>query len=703
MYTNDFYNAVEKEGINTEYLREKGIIADGNIKRFKTKGNSFKESGWYFLHLLDGKVQGTFGDHRIMDEKGINFEWYSEDFKKLNDKEKAKKIIEMEKQEKEKKEKYKKEKEKSFKEVEERLDKEYYTYSLEINHKYFEEKKMELSNNVLQKDNLLKILLFKVDEDNPSKKILCNVQSIDEEGNKRFEKGGQVKEAFSWYGQLKRNLDKICIVEGIADASTVYNETNIVTVCAFSRNEIYSTINIMNKYYNPKEIIIIADNDKDKKAELQASYISSKESNVSYIIVPEGEKSGYDINDYYIAGNDVRFLITGEKKQSNELFKIFDKRKKEKDLIKGVLPAVGCSMIYGQSQAGKTFITMDMAGKISLGLNWNERETLKTQVFLFAGEGKRGMTSRVLGFCEKNKIEVEEFEKNFKIYFVNYYLDREEGLKFFLKDFKFLEKSEERKLFIFDTYSKFKDGEENSSSDVNRFINSLNIINEKMNASSIFLHHVGKTNLEGGNKTPRGSAAFIDGVEAAYRIEKMNNNESKIISEKNRDGKLLNDIYVNFSDNNLKFEDEFYEVRFVDSFINGKEKYNEKVKEYKEEGKKEEIYKQYNEAWNISKLRNERNNKIISRKDLFEYLKETFTNLSERTINNRLSQSNKTYIFKNVDNIKREEEIKNEIFFELIENESQIEKDISEDKKAFEEEQRRKKAFLNNPQSIKNI
>jgi RecA-family ATPase len=84
-------------------------------------------------------------------------------------------------------------------------------------------------------------------------------------------------------------------------------------------------------------------------------------------------------------------------------------------------------------------------------------------------------------------------------------------------------------LVIIDPISRFRGGEENLASDTTRFVQSLQLIRDRLNTSVLTLHHVNKgANVNGSSQNnARGSSAFIDGVRLVFEINTLSDKDVK--------------------------------------------------------------------------------------------------------------------------------------------------------------------------------
>lgn len=68
------------------------------------------------------------------------------------------------------------------------------------------------------------------------------------------------------------------------------------------------------------------------------------------------------------------------------------------DFVEGLLISKGMSVIYGETNSGKTFFATDLALHVACGWPWNGREVTRGAVLYCALEGSHGITNRVAAF-----------------------------------------------------------------------------------------------------------------------------------------------------------------------------------------------------------------------------------------------------------------------------------------------------------------
>src|SRR5690606_37222389 len=72
-----------------------------------------------------------------------------------------------------------------------------------------------------------------------------------------------------------------------------------------------------------------------------------------------------------------------------------------KPLVKGVLDQGAMTVLYGESNAGKTFVAMDIAYHIARGLDWAGKRVAAFPVLYVAAEGGQGARKRAAALAAR--------------------------------------------------------------------------------------------------------------------------------------------------------------------------------------------------------------------------------------------------------------------------------------------------------------
>jgi hypothetical protein len=177
-----------------------------------------------------------------------------------------------------------------------------------------------------------------------------------------------------------------------------------------------------------------------------------------------------------------------------------------------LIPKGAIALLVAPSGAGKSFIALDMAARIALGIQWGSAKIEAGPVIYVAAEGMGGMRQRMQGlvrqhsllpgaqlYLERNRPKLHEIsEVAAWIAHVRKSLD---GIK--------------PRLIIIDTLSKcLAGGDENSAKDMGVVMEALGRIRDEFDTSVLLLHHVGKDSGRGA----RGHSILHAGVDARLII-----------------------------------------------------------------------------------------------------------------------------------------------------------------------------------------
>jgi hypothetical protein len=171
-------------------------------------------------------------------------------------------------------------------------------------------------------------------------------------------------------------------------------------------------------------------------------------------------------------------------------------------------------MVYGESGAGKTFVTLDMACHIAAGLSWCGIVTKPGLVVYMAGEGNYGIRQRVAAWCKRYGIQKLD---NLLISNKAIDLDAPNAAAQILNAVRELT-SDDAVAVMIDTVNNHMAGDENSARDVRNLFNAANLVAAALNAAVILNHHMGHS-AEAKNRA-RGSSAFKASLDAAIQIAK---------------------------------------------------------------------------------------------------------------------------------------------------------------------------------------
>lgn len=168
-----------------------------------------------------------------------------------------------------------------------------------------------------------------------------------------------------------------------------------------------------------------------------------------------------------------------------------------KDFVQGVLVEQGAAVVYGESNAGKTFWTTDLALHVAAGREWNGRRVERGGVIYCVLEGGAGFRNRVAAW----RTETGETDIPFAAIPASLnLLDKDADTQKLIDAIRVAQAkiSVPVKLVVIDTLSRaMAGGNENAPDDMGALVLNMDRIREETKASLLFVHHSGKDQAKG--------------------------------------------------------------------------------------------------------------------------------------------------------------------------------------------------------------
>jgi AAA domain len=231
------------------------------------------------------------------------------------------------------------------------------------------------------------------------------------------------------------------------------------------------------------------------------------------------------------------------------------------DFVEGVLTAFAMSVIYGQSNSGKTFWACNLALHIAAGALWNGREVERGGVIWLAMEGAMGIKNRIMAWKKANNV-TEDLP--FAIVPVALdLLDPDADTSLLISTIAI---AAERMgipvvLVVVDTLARaIAGGNENSSEDMGALVTNGTRIQQVAKCHVMWIHHSGKDEAKGarGHSSLRAATdteieIVSDGTNRVATVKKQREMECsgefgfrlKVVElEQNRRGKMVTSCVV---------------------------------------------------------------------------------------------------------------------------------------------------------------
>jgi hypothetical protein len=163
-----------------------------------------------------------------------------------------------------------------------------------------------------------------------------------------------------------------------------------------------------------------------------------------------------------------------------------------KPLIKGLLDQGAMSVIYGESNAGKTFVALDLAYHVAAGVAWARHRVTRGRVVYVVAEGGRSFARR----CEALRRAKGGTDIDLHVirYPINLLTSAQDIAELILE----IRSLGDVDLLVIDTLSRaLAGGDENTSTDMGRIVKNLDHIRAATGAHIAVIHHSGKDRAKG--------------------------------------------------------------------------------------------------------------------------------------------------------------------------------------------------------------
>lgn len=186
------------------------------------------------------------------------------------------------------------------------------------------------------------------------------------------------------------------------------------------------------------------------------------------------------------------------------------------DFVEGMLCEKQFSVIYGESNCGKTFFMLDLAIHVALGREWRGKQVNQGGVIYAALEGGHGTRNRIVAFrehfCINQSIPLAVIPST-----INFLDPQGDVLTLVAAIAKAQARLGDVKLIVIDTLARaISGGDENSSVDMGKLVANADYIRAVTGAHIAFIHHSGKDAVKGA----RGHSSLRAAVDTEIEISR---------------------------------------------------------------------------------------------------------------------------------------------------------------------------------------
>ncbi len=156
--------------------------------------------------------------------------------------------------------------------------------------------------------------------------------------------------------------------------------------------------------------------------------------------------------------------------------------------IKNIIPKKGICVLYGRAGAGKSFLALDMAVAFIKGGRWYDHRVEQTGVYYIAAEGAGSLSGRIKAY----KKEYPGVLDGARFYINSKGMGRYELVPYFKALAKRIKELGGIGFIVVDTLASMAPGmEENSSTDMSRFLATVKGLRDDTGATVLVVHHSG--------------------------------------------------------------------------------------------------------------------------------------------------------------------------------------------------------------------
>lgn len=305
-------------------------------------------------------------------------------------------------------------------------------------------------------------------------------------------------------------------------------------------------------------------------------------------------------------------------------------------LIKGWIPRKGLAMIYGESGAGKTFITLDIACHIAAGLPWHGHKIRPGIVVYLAGEGHYGIRQRVAAWCRYHGIDRLD---NLLISNKSIDIDSPSAAAQIVSAVRELTDEPAECVFV-DTVNNHMSGDENSARETRAMLSACMIVGSALEAAVCLTHHTG--NGLDSKQRARGSSAWRASLDVSLLVSNSDG-QIEITCTKMKDAEPPKDIYGRLESVPLGWiDDEGEEIKGAVFVVE-----NQLMPQQSPETKIQADIRKFMNAWFYAGAQTADSMPFLSREKLLEYLVNN-EGLSDATAKTYIKESKKGRLIYNL-------------------------------------------------------
>jgi hypothetical protein len=197
-------------------------------------------------------------------------------------------------------------------------------------------------------------------------------------------------------------------------------------------------------------------------------------------------------------------------------------------LVKGLIPRVGLTVVWGPPKCGKSFWTFDVAMHIALGWEYRERRVHQGAVIYCCFEGQTGMQARVEAYRQRRLAEEPD---TIPLFLEPVTLDLVRDHQALIASVKATLGTVKPVMVVLDTLNRSLRGSESSDEDMSAYIKAADAIREQFSCAVVVVHHCG---IDG--TRPRGHTSLTGACDAQLSVLRDGTDNVIVTVEEMKDG-----------------------------------------------------------------------------------------------------------------------------------------------------------------------
>ncbi len=293
----------------------------------------------------------------------------------------------------------------------------------------------------------------------------------------------------------------VFLCEGIGQAWACWKATGFPSMVCFGWGRVRGVATELRQRDASARLVLVPDVGKETQAEVIAREVAG-----SFVGLPGGWEQNADVNDYaQREGFDgLEYLLASPRipeidSRLNVAFadELPDTFAPPDELVQGVLTAEGGSVLYGDSNSGKTFFVIDMAAALARGAAWMCRQTEPGLVVYLAAESPASVRSRLQAYQRHHRVKVPNFaivQSPIDLF------DSDADTDALIQLVRQLEtqRGQRVRLIVGDTLARLSAGaNENAGQDMGLVVRRFDRIRTECKAHFLLVHHSGKAAAAG--------------------------------------------------------------------------------------------------------------------------------------------------------------------------------------------------------------